>query len=185
MPRKPSSEKPLTLVEGRGGWARVTWHAGRADEVVADVRFVFDEPALTLRVVELRVSEPWVRRHRDLPLSRVENAANADANFKAHLGLAMKKAPGDLDVYFSLKSQTHSEKVQPRHRLERSAGRRLDDDFYASVGRAYAEALFEGLNPRKTLAADSNTPADTVARWIREARRRGHLSPGAQGKARA
>ena len=39
------------------------------------------------------------------------------------------------------------------------------------------------MNPRKTLAADSDTPADTVARWIGQARQRGKLSPAEPGKA--
>jgi hypothetical protein len=108
---------------------------------------------------------------------------NADTNARAWIG--MKHAddtPVDLDVYFSTAAQIRGERFQ-RFRLERPAKRRLDDDFYISVARAYADAVFAGLNPRKTLALDSDTPADTVARWIREARRRRHLSPGEPGKA--
>ena len=148
------------------------------------MRFAVEQPALTLAVAELRVTEPWVRRHRELPLSRVENAANADANTRFQIAKDSKKpAPRDLAEYFATKAQISGGRVEPRFRLERPARLRLDDDFYVAVARAYADAVAEGENPRKTLAADSGTPADTVARWIAEARRRGHLSAGEPGKA--
>ncbi len=183
MPRK-SPAKPLDVIPGPGGWARVTWRQGQTGEVVADVRFSVEQPALKLVVAELRFVEPWLRRHRELPLSRVENAANADANTRFQIVKDSKKpAPRDLDEYFALKAKTSGRRVEPRYQLERPARRRLDDDFYAAVARAYADAVAEGLNPRKTLAADSGTPADTVARWIAEARRRGQLSAGEPGKA--
>jgi hypothetical protein len=183
LPRK-SPVKTLDLIPASGGWARVAWRQGQPGEVVAYVRFSVEQPALTLVVAELRITEPWVRRHRELPLSRVENAANADANTRFHIVKDSKRpAPRDLDEYFALKAKTSGRRVEPRYQLERPPRRRLDDDFYAAVGRAYAEAVAEGLNPRKTLAADSDTPADTVARWIAEARRRGHLSAGEPGKA--
>lgn len=183
VPRKPPA-KTLEVIPGPGGWARVTWKQGQPGEVVAYVRFTVEQPALTLAVAELRVIEPWVRRHRELPLSRVENAVNADANTRFHIVKDSERpAPRDLDEYFTTKAQIGGRRVEPRYKLERPAARRLDDDFYAAVGRAYAEAVAEGLNPRKTLAADSGTPADTVARWIAETRRRGHLSPGEPGKA--
>ena len=183
MPRKPTA-KTLDVIPGTGGWARVSWREGQPGEVVAYVRFSVEQPALTLAVAELRFVEPWLRRHRELPLSRVENAANADTNTRFHIVKDSKRpAPRDLDEYFALKAKTSGRRVEPRYRLERPARRRLDDGFYAAVARAYAEAVAEGLNPRKTLATDSDTPADTVARWIAEARRRGHLSPGELGKA--
>ncbi len=183
MPRKPLS-KPLDVNPGPGGWACVTWRQGQPGEVVAYVRFVVEQPALTLAVAELRVSEPWVRRHRELPIGRVENAANADATTRFHIVKDSKKAaPRDLAEYFATKAKISGR--GPRFRLERPARRRLDDDFYAAVARAYADAVAEGLNPRKTLAADSGTPADTVARWIGKAREAGHLSKTTPGKASA
>ena len=183
MPRKPSA-KTLELIPGRGGWARVTWRQGQPGEVVAYVRFTVEQPGSTLAVAELRVTEPWVRRHRELPLSRVENAANADWNVRGLILADMgKRTRTPLAESFATKAQISGRRVEPRYRLERPARRRLGDDFYAAVARAYTEAVAEGLNPRKTLADDSGTPADTVARWIVQARRRGHLSPGEPGKA--
>jgi hypothetical protein len=84
---------------------------------------------------------------------------------------------------FEMKAAISGKELPPRVYLERPAKRRLDDDFYLEVARAYVGAVAWGLDPRKTLALDSLTPADTVARWIRESRKRGFLSAGEPGKA--
>ncbi|MGH3082790.1 MAG: hypothetical protein ACRDNP_01800 [Gaiellaceae bacterium] len=182
MGRRRKDEQPLTVVPGWGGWVQATWRAGTSSELVAFVRFTEAEALLTLS--ELRLVEPWARRHRDLPLGRIENAVNADPQMRFQLVLDMpKQIPNDdLVEFFRAKANVRGSRV--RHKLERPAGRRLDDDFYADVARAYADAVHFALNPRKTLAADSGTPADTVARWIREARKRSKLSEGEPGKAR-
>lgn len=152
------------------------------------MRFVADDdlPVMPkLRAVELVVTEPWLHRHRELPLARVEHAANADANTRFDLGRQLDKTIGGnhVSVAFEMKKRISTRKLTPRYYLERPAKRRLDDDFYESVARAYAGAVAWGLDPRKTLAADSGTPADTVARWISTARKRGFLSSGEPGKA--
>ena len=51
--------------------------------------------------------------------------------------------------------------------------------------KAYRDALKLGLNPRPTLARDTHSAVDTVARWFGEARRRGYLPPTTPGKKRA
>ena len=183
MPRKPTA-RTLDFIPGTGGWARVAWRQGQPGEVVAYVRFSVEQPALTLTVAELRFTEPWVRRHRELPLSRVENAANADANTRAHIHMDSKEdAPPDLDEYFAAKAKTSGRRVQPRHRLERprtpAARRRLlrsrRPRLRGSGGRR--------VEPAQDARHRFRHAADTVARWIAEARRRGHLSPGELGKA--
>jgi hypothetical protein len=148
------------------------------------VRFAV-EGAAPLRIDELNITAPWVRRHRDLPISRVENAANADANLRAEISLKSKnRAPADRNQYVDLAQRTTGTRFTPelRYRLKRPAKRRLPEGFYAQVARAYLDAVAAGMNPRKTLAADSGVPADTVARWILKARKDGHLPPTTQGK---
>ncbi len=75
--------------------------------------------------------------------------------------------------------------LEDRPRLERPAGKRLDDDFYKRVADAYQGALTELLNPRQTLARDSGSAPDTVARWVKEARRRGYLPETTPGRVRS
>lgn len=181
--RKPDPRR-LVVTPGFGGWAKVEWRAGEPGELVAFVRFEADERAV-LRAVEVRVVEPWLPLLRDLPLGRIENAVNADAGTRfeliQHIGESLYgQEPATM---FAMKDATHGTELPPRVYLERPAKRRLDDTFYANVAAAYVGAVAWGLDPRKTLALDSGTPADTVARWIGEARRRGYLSSGEPGKA--
>jgi len=180
----PKRQKsPLAITPGYGGWAEVKWRAESPQEVVAYVRFESDD-RLLLRPVELLVIEPWLRRHRELPLGRIENAVNANALARFDLleGLPRELPRDDVPQFFLFKSAIAAG-MSPRYRLERPTKRNLGDDFYRSVARAYADAVAWGLNPRKTLAADSGTPADTVARWIRKAREKHYLSPAEPGKA--
>ena len=139
------------------GWTDVTWKAG-TDTFTAEVQL--RRRGGRWRIVDLHIKNPTPAALRSLSLTRVELAANA------------------LGVIDDAMSKT-------RFRLKRPKGRRLPADFYEHVARAYREAVAAGLNPRKTLATDSDTPADTVARWVAEARRRGHLPPAQPGKVSA
>jgi hypothetical protein len=179
MGRARRDERPLEIVANFGGWTKVTWRGGKGGTVVAYVRFRVDEQLL-MRVCELRITEQWVHLHRELPLGRIENAVNANADLRSELHQHIDDDPGpDLALAFAMKAAV---KRGMRYRLERPTSRRLGAEFFSHVARAYTDAVAFGLNPRKTLAADSDTPADTVARWIRETRRRGLLPPASPGR---
>jgi hypothetical protein len=180
MAKRKQEPQPLVIEAAFGGWVRAIWHG----ELVAYVRFApLDEHGLSWRVAALLVDEASVRRYRDVPLARIESAVNADALVKFDLFQHLDKSMGDdVPSAFAMKDSIKVG-MSPRQKLERPGTRRLDDDFYASVARAYADAVAWGFNPRKQLALDSETPADTVARWIRTARRKGYLSAGEPGEA--
>ncbi len=168
------------VVPGYGGWAEVTWR----ETITAYVRFVpGDEQPWKLRMVELRVTEPWLHLHRDLPLSRIENAVHADVLVRYELLQHIERPMSDDFASFFEMKQAIEKGMSERYRLERPATRRLGDDHYRAVAEAYRDAVAFGLNPRKTLAIDSDTPADTVARWIRKAREKGYLTAAEPGKA--
>lgn len=57
------------------------------------------------------------------------------------------------------------------------------DGFYQQVAAAYSEAVLATSKPAKVLAEEAGVPVGTVHRWIREARRRGHLPPARRGRA--
>lgn len=57
------------------------------------------------------------------------------------------------------------------------------DTFYVRFAKAYASAAVESSKPAMALAAENDVPVETVRRWIKEARRRGHLPPATKGKA--
>jgi hypothetical protein len=119
-------------------------------------------------IARLQVDLPTGELLRDVPLARIEAAANASARIRTWLAEGVKRRqPPD------------------RWKLERPPKRRLEDGFYLNVAAAYIDAVERGLPPAKTLAADSDTPPGTVNRWISEARRRGHLPPAEPGKVSA
>lgn len=57
------------------------------------------------------------------------------------------------------------------------------DTFYARVAWAYAEYVAQSRAPAVAIAEEAKVPVGTARRWINEARRRGKLRPGRQGKA--
>jgi hypothetical protein len=180
-----ASERTLSIRPGPAGWTEARWLAGSPDEVVCYVRFAIRDQTSRFHVAEFRMVEPWVTRHRELPLGRIENAVNADvAASRALSERYNEKPPADVAAWFG-QTAARREQVEQRYRLARPTARRLADSFYADVAAAYRDAVAAGLNPRKAIALDADTPADTVARWIREARRRGFLPPGEPGKVTA
>lgn len=59
------------------------------------------------------------------------------------------------------------------------------DGFARRVAEAYNNAILTTSKPARLLAEEAGVPVPTVHRWIAEARRRGHLSPGRKGVAGA
>jgi len=113
------------------------------------------------RITEIRVENPTPQKLRRLPLPRIQASA-----------IAIGVMRGGW-----IKS--------PRYRLRRPPGRKLGDAFYANVARAYHDAVTRGTQPRKTIVADTGAADATVAAWIVEARKRGHLPPAKPGKVSA
>ena len=166
----------LNFSPGPGGWVHADWGSGEAW-----LRFEPDEHN-KLTLAELRTLEPTSESLRRIPLSRIETAVRANAQVQLMLAVGLnEEVPDEMFSVFSGKGMDEPR----RYRLRRPTARRLDDTFFQNVGRAYRDALIRGLNPRQTLAADTGAAPDTVAGWVGEARRRGHLPPTQPGKAMA
>jgi hypothetical protein len=73
-------------------------------------------------------------------------------------------------------------KPSDRPRLTRPDGA-APEEFYPRVAAAYAEYAPQTRAPAKEIATEADVPVTTAHRWIREARRRGFLSPARKGKA--
>jgi len=69
-----------------------------------------------------------------------------------------------------------------RPRLTRPDGA-SPEEFYPRVAAAYAEYAPRTRAPAKEIAIEAGVPVTTAHRWIREARRRGFLTPARKGKA--
>jgi hypothetical protein len=157
----------------------VDWGSGQAW-----IRFGRDNENKLSRIAELHVSEPTAEKLRGIPLSRISAAVRADAAVQVPLAIGLnEELPPEFLSAAPEKFAELVKKHKPRYRLKRPATRRLDDSFFENVARAYRDALIRGLTPRQTLAADTGAARDTVAGWILESRRRGHLPPAQPGKA--
>lgn len=62
-------------------------------------------------------------------------------------------------------------------RIEIPAGRHFEDDFYREVGQTYAIAYQTSQRPAADIAEATGVPVTRVHRWLKEARRRGLMSP--------
>ena len=116
------------------------------------------------------------------PLRKIELAVNASEVVTETLREWLdERSPVNFDAVVQKKLSAVS-----REPLVRPRGRKLDDEFYRRVSFAYRDAVRRGLNPAKTIAADTKTPMSTVNRWIAEARKpeRGYLPQTTSGKVR-
>jgi hypothetical protein len=160
---------PAIGERGDRDWVKALWQRadGTRGKVTAQLRRKTEHDWYIARLL---VDEPTGELLRDVPLARIEAAANADERIRQWVAEGVKRKAG------------------PRRKLKPSATRRrLDDQFYREVAAAYVDAVAHGLNPAKTLADDSDTPQGTVNRWIAEARskERRLLPQTTPGKARA
>jgi hypothetical protein len=181
---RPIATSRISLTVGDGGWVQAQFTPRNLPEQTVYVRFTPEGDRW--RAIELWLEDPTQELLRSLPLSRIEHALNASERGEAVAGRIVfglsvghgNPTPDDLPAHFKDKQRRI---VQPV-KLKRPPTRRLSDDFYKDVGRAYTAAVEAGHNPRKALAEASATPADTVARWITAARRRGYLPDAEPGK---
>jgi hypothetical protein len=159
------------LVGGQRGYVEASWKRtdGSAGSAIAYFR---PKAAERWYISELLVHVPTTELLRDVPLARIEAAANADPKIREWIEDA---APPE-----TVKRVRQAAAKRPR--LARPSKRRLDDAFYEQVAAAYKGAVANGLHPAKTLAIDSETPPGTVNRWIAEARDRDYLPKGQRGK---
>jgi hypothetical protein len=66
-------------------------------------------------------------------------------------------------------------------RLKVPAGAK-PDSFYRRVAEVYRRLAAESNRPAVELAEANDVPVTTSHRWVKEARRRGHLPPGQKGR---
>lgn len=90
---------------------------------------------------------------------------------------------GPSDEYLAAATQAAERIGDPPKRGRKGYG----DDFYRDVARTYLSLLGQGwtkgiLNEMARLA---DRPRDTIATWVREARKREFLTPGTPGRAGA
>jgi hypothetical protein len=173
------SVPPWVTTPGPGGLVRIAWVEGDKQRV-AIVR-VEQTGEDRLRIAELHLREPTPVGLRELRLGAIERLVNSTEIRAAVFERMDDEAP---DVFGAFAGITVTGKARLEARvtirtsgvvLERPTGRKLGDDFYREVLRAYDEATRKGLPVMRTLVEASGAPRNTVARWLKEARRRERL----------
>jgi hypothetical protein len=176
----------IHLSPGDGGWVRARFTARDSSEQTAYVRFA--PRGTRWRATELWLRDPSPGLLRALPLNRIERAVNADGSADGQIAFALRAGhtnptPADLPAHFKDKRR----RIMQPLKLERPAGRRLDDAFYERVGFVYREAVARGLKPRRAIAEAAGVTSDVAGRWIYEARKRerGFIPKTSPGKVNA
>jgi hypothetical protein len=92
----------------------------------------------------------------------------------------LKKQRRQLEIRIDRLEYAISHVLPHRERLTRPDG--TDPaGFSARVAAAFLEAHALSSSPAKILAQEAGVPVGTVHRWIRDARRAGHLPPVTKG----
>jgi hypothetical protein len=166
----------LKITPAAGGWVHAEWGAGSAW-----VRFGKDDDNKLTRITEWHVYDPSTTR---IPFNRIHNAVTMRGASLVNLMLAIGINETPPASVLSGPPPTGM-KLEQRYKLMRPSSRRLDDAFYADVAHAYQSAVAHGLHPRKAIVADTGAADATVASWVMEARRRGHLPKAQPGRVTA
>ncbi|HEX8001949.1 MAG TPA: hypothetical protein VF519_04575 [Mycobacteriales bacterium] len=120
-----------------------------------------------LRIEALRLEgQVSAEALRSVPVGRIEAAANAQLVTPGQSPRRGK--PPDARIPEEFRS---------------NAVRGYPDAFYDSVATAYRSLAANTSRPVAEIAYANEVPVTTAQRWVKEARRRGLLSPGHPGKA--
>jgi hypothetical protein len=135
-----------------------------------------------LHLVEMHVDAPGqlsAEVLRSIPVGRIEAAANAQLHASAPgPGAVLAAWPGEVAAL-----DADSLRVPDELRIGGEPGRGYPDMFYGAVAAAYRLLAAASPRPVADLAGANEVPVTTAQRWVKEARRRGHLAPGRPGKA--
>lgn len=128
---------------------------------------------------------PLRSEHLLVPLARLEALINSPG-YRDRL-LASFQGPklsmeGAMLLLAGLPAQVR-EREQQMERLDIPTARRYPDSFYEQLAELYGAWAAEGRRPAAAIAEANGIPVSQVHGWIKEARRRGVLSPGRPGKA--
>lgn len=138
--------------------------------------------AVPLRALESLADAAWRAAHSE---------PNERGFFPAAAGIAwtaMDPAPEPtLEELRARKpsgeTESQADRSSRRPRLTRPDRSGDLQQFYASVAEAYRDLATQTRAPAVAMAEEAGVPITTAHRWIREARRRGHLPPGRKGRA--
>ena len=177
----------------RGGW--YLWSSDDLEDAEVRVHLHRDASGRH-RVDELRLRGSVSNEAlRSIPIGRIE--ATADADHGAW------PSPADMPADVVRRAKVTVAKLRPEEAggswsvpadalvvrrgkagsSDEPSGRGLGDAFYQDIAALYQSLASETHKPAAALSEMRNVPVTTAHRWVREARRRGYLPPGRQGRA--
>lgn len=169
-----SQESTVTI--GPGGLVRITWVEG--DELRAVVVRVASSPGGGLRVSELHVEGPTPVGLRELRLGAIERLVTHPDRRAEILERLDEPSPDVFASFGSVYIKSGTATIG-RGRLERP--RRLDAEFFRQLAAEHKNAVEAMLPVLPTLSARYGAPPDTVARWLKQARRSGYIETRRRG----
>jgi len=175
----------MDLFDGPGGWVRAA-SLPRPPGTSAHgvfVQLVNSEDGWAPNGV-LYVPGVTAEELRRLPFRRILLAIGANEALTRDLAERLDEPVpplGSGEFFKAFNGYAHEVPLE----LERPAGRRLPESFYATVADTYRAAVLRGLNPRTTIAELANVSTEVAGRWVREARKREFLPATEPGKVRA
>lgn len=134
---------------------------------------------------------PVRSEHLLIPMSRIEAQVNAPG-LRDRLVESFQAGKLSLeDAAFLYRSMTTEQPMESTARRARRRSlrlvipttRRYPDGFYDRLAEVYGDLATEGRRPAAAIAEANGVPVSQVHGWIKEARRRGSLSPGRPGRA--
>ncbi|MDQ6853363.1 MAG: hypothetical protein M3046_06675 [Actinomycetota bacterium] len=152
--------------------------------------------AVPLARLEAAVNEPWMAgtlrdalrqpetlEAAELPgaaLSTVvwEPPADEEPQTLIGSGVSAEGKGGSFAAYYSNEAMVVTFPAEsPSLKLKVPKTRKRPDEFYAEVAAAFSMAAATGSKPAVRIARANRQPVSTVHRWIKEARRRGLMTP--------
>ena len=146
-------------------------------ELEVDIEMVGDDPhCRRLEVRALDGSEITGATLRRIPVARLIGILLANAAWKV-TGPATFQT-GMLDSERAEFYERYASNVRRPRR-----GSPVSDDHLGRVAELYRAALERGDPPTQTIADEMHAARSTAARWVAQARERGHLGPSLPGRA--
>lgn len=187
MTQRRNTDTRWSCQFGNAGWVTVEQHKGKLVEKVL-VRVKPDTSGRYL-VRELYLFDNGApitaARLRAVRVAAIESLLNLP-EYKAAIEARINLVDA---IDLAAEAGSFATTTSPRRRsrpLVAPEGRGYSDEFYAQVAENYKEALERGSKrPVEAIAAEARPPVprSTAGRWVKEARRRGHLGPAQPGKA--
>jgi hypothetical protein len=113
---------------------------------------------------------------QSIPVGRIEAHLNS-LELEPQIRARLNSAGLDLRYIVGLPYDGFIELSRFKVRRDDDNPRNLGDDFYRRVAEAFDLASLHTSAPSTLLSEQNEVPMTTIARWVREARKRGHLAP--------